>query len=157
MVIEMPGDERDINVAGLADRLPVIECFEHREEAFALLDVPGNRVEITRTGMAGQCGPCREGRRGGADGGVDITSGAFGDVGKRFIACGVHDAKRAAFRRLHKGATNIVTKAVPMVFEPFPHGRFGFRSRAILHCVQNFFDGGHWCYPQASAWWEADA
>jgi hypothetical protein len=31
-MIKMPGDERNIDVAALADRLAVVEAFEHGEQ-----------------------------------------------------------------------------------------------------------------------------
>ena len=46
MMVKMPGDEGNVDVAGLADRLAVVERFEHREEALALLRKPGEGVEI---------------------------------------------------------------------------------------------------------------
>ena len=41
MVVEVPGDQRDVDVARLADRLAVVHRFEHGEEALALLDDGG--------------------------------------------------------------------------------------------------------------------
>jgi hypothetical protein len=37
VVVEVPGHERDVEVAGLADRLAVVEALQHREQARVLL------------------------------------------------------------------------------------------------------------------------
>ena len=73
MMIEMAGDERHVDVARFADRLAVVDRFQHREKALALLHVPGERVEIARALVAGKRRPfaLRLARRG--DGCVDVA------------------------------------------------------------------------------------
>ena len=46
VVIEVPCDERNVDVAALADRLAVVERLHHREQARMLLDQPRQRIEI---------------------------------------------------------------------------------------------------------------
>src|SRR2546430_4251198 len=59
-MVEVSGDERDVEIAGLADRLAVVQAFEHREQPRVLLDGARQRVEMTRPGMSGQRRPRAE-------------------------------------------------------------------------------------------------
>ena len=51
VMIEVPRDERDVDVAGLADRLPVVHRFEHSEEPCVALHRAGEGVEKPRAAM----------------------------------------------------------------------------------------------------------
>src|SRR5206468_9861198 len=45
VVVEMPRDERDVDVSRLANRLPVVHALENGEETRVLLDAARKRVE----------------------------------------------------------------------------------------------------------------
>jgi hypothetical protein len=89
VVVEMPLCERHVDVARLADRLAVVEGFQHGEETGMLLQEAGERVEVFRALMAGEPRPFREGAGGGLDRGVHILHRALGDLGQRFAGGGV--------------------------------------------------------------------
>src|SRR5207248_6434975 len=79
VMVEMPGDERDIEITGLADRLAVVEAFEHGEQPRVLLDGPRHSVEMPRPGMPGERGPraqclARRGYRG-----IHVRRAGLGD------------------------------------------------------------------------------
>src|SRR5205807_9095483 len=61
MMIEVAGDERDVEIARLADRLAVVEALEHRQEPGVLLHRTGERVQVTRAGVARERGPGGQG------------------------------------------------------------------------------------------------
>ena len=67
VVIEVAGDERDVDVAGLANRFAVVEALEDGEQPRVLLDGPRQRVEMPRARVAGEGGPAGERRQGGRD------------------------------------------------------------------------------------------
>jgi hypothetical protein len=89
VVVEMPLRQRHVDVPAFADRLAVVEGFQHGEEAGMLLQEPGQRVEVFRAVVAREPRPFREGAGGGPDRGVDILRTALGDLGQRFAGGGV--------------------------------------------------------------------
>ena len=98
VMVEMPGDERHVDVARLADRLAVVEALQHGEEALALLDEPGERVEVLRPLMAGKRGPGGLRRARGGDGRVDVGRRPLRDAGDRRAGRGVADVEQFARR-----------------------------------------------------------
>ena len=46
MMVEVAGDQRNVDVARFADRLAVVDRFQHRKEALALLHVARERIEM---------------------------------------------------------------------------------------------------------------
>jgi hypothetical protein len=60
VVVEVARDERDVDVARLADRLAVVERLEHREQARVLLHLARDRVEVGARARA----PAARSRRG---------------------------------------------------------------------------------------------
>ena len=80
MVVEVPGDQRDVDVARLANRLAVVHGLQHGKEAVALLYVAGDRVEIFRPLVARQLRPVLKRPRRSRDGAVDILGRAIGDA-----------------------------------------------------------------------------
>ena len=64
VVEEVRGDQRDVDVAGLADRLAVVERLQHGELAGALLDDPGDPEQVLRplAAAASDPRPCRRRR-----------------------------------------------------------------------------------------------
>jgi len=72
VVVEVAGDERDVDVAGLADGFAVVEGFEDGEAAGVLLDLAGEGVEIAGSLVAGEGLPGGEGFCCCGYGGVDV-------------------------------------------------------------------------------------
>ncbi len=52
VMIEMARHERHVEIARFADRLAIVHALEHGEEAVALLNVAGERIEMARADMA---------------------------------------------------------------------------------------------------------
>ena len=59
----------------LADRLAVVQRFEHREEAAVLLDAAGERIQVTRARVAAERPPLRLRRAGRAHGAIHVRRG----------------------------------------------------------------------------------
>ena len=49
MVVEVPGNEWNVDIAGFADGLAVVHGFEHTEKAFTFLDVTRQRIKMFGT------------------------------------------------------------------------------------------------------------
>ena len=87
VVVEVAGDQRHVDVAGLADRLAVVQRLQHREEALMLLDEAGDGVEMPGALMARTASTsCAKAARAAFTAAVDVGRGA------------VRDAARAACR-----------------------------------------------------------
>src|SRR6185437_6998269 len=76
VVIKVPGDQRDIDVAALPDRLAVVEAFEHREKPRMLLHLAGDGIEIFAALKARERRPALERRARRLDRLVDIGRSA---------------------------------------------------------------------------------
>src|SRR5690606_16787614 len=72
VVVEMAGNQRNIDVTRLTDRLSVVERLQHGKQPAVALDQPGQGIEIARALVPGEGGPTRlrPGRR--LDSGIDI-------------------------------------------------------------------------------------
>ncbi len=143
VMIEMPRDERNVDVARLADRLAVVHRLEHREEALALLHVAGDRVEIARALLARQRGPGFEGAARRFHGAVDIGRASLRDAGEERIVGGIGDVKSAALRRRGEFAADKVLEAGLMALEPGADMVVRLGRRAVFHGVQDFDDFVH--------------
>ncbi len=95
-MIEMPCDERNVDVARFADRLAVVDALEHREKALALLDMPRERVEMTRPFVAAERRPFRQRLARGGDRRRDIRRRPLRDARDALARRGiVHVEQRA--------------------------------------------------------------
>ena len=138
VVVEVAGDERDVDVAGLADGLAVVECFEDGELAGVLLHLAGERVEIAGALVAGERLPAREGLARGLHGCIHIGFRAGGDVGDLFAVGGIGGGEDV--RRLGPLAVNVVAEGALVLGEPGVDLFGVFRGRAVLHAVELFDD-----------------
>ena len=57
IVVKMPDDDHDVGVAGLADRLSVVQGLDDRDQATVLLDVAGQAVQVAGSLVAAQLAP----------------------------------------------------------------------------------------------------
>ena len=76
----MARHQRNIDVAGFADGLAVIERFQHGEQARVFLDLPRQRIEIARATVAAKRGPAGERGVGRLHRGVDVALIGLGDL-----------------------------------------------------------------------------
>ncbi|GAA2915376.1 hypothetical protein GCM10020221_08870 [Streptomyces thioluteus] len=85
VVEEVRGDQREIGVARLLDRLAVVQRLQDGELAGALLDDAGDAEEVLGALGAGQRGPLLEGLAGGLDRRVDVLGGRLRDLGEDLL------------------------------------------------------------------------
>src|SRR5205814_8854707 len=76
VVVEMPRDERDVDVSRLANRLPVVHALENGEETRVLPDAARKRVEPACSRVCRQALPRWKGRACRGYGSVDIGRGS---------------------------------------------------------------------------------
>ena len=86
MMIEVPRDQGNVDVAALADGLAVVHRLEHREPARMLLHLPRQRIQISRALMAAQSLPSGQSLARGFHRGFHIVGVALGDLGDHFAS-----------------------------------------------------------------------
>jgi len=79
------GDQGEVGVAGLLDRLAVVQGLQDGEFAAALLDDPRDTEQVLGALGAGQRRPLLEGLAGGRDGTVDVRLARPGDLGQDLL------------------------------------------------------------------------
>ena len=97
VMVEVAGDQRDVDVARFADRLAVVQRLQHGEEALVLLHLAGERVEIARALMARRA-PTRPAKalRAAATARVDVGGGRLAPPASDALAvAGLDDVERA--------------------------------------------------------------
>ncbi len=100
VVEEVGGDERDVDVARLLDRLAVVDGLEHGELAGPLLDDPGDAVEVLPALGTRQLRPRREAAAGGGHGAVDVDGVRLGHVGEDLLGRRAHGLEGRPARRV---------------------------------------------------------
>src|ERR1700682_6174384 len=73
VVIEMARDEWDINVATLADGLPIVHRLKNRQQPGMLLHQPRDGIQVACASMRGERPPSRRRRPRGLDRGVNVS------------------------------------------------------------------------------------
>src|SRR5258708_39357141 len=92
----MAGDQGNVDVSRLADRLAVVDRLQNGKKALALLDMARERVDVLRPLEAGQRRPfgLRLSRRG--DGGVDVFRRALRNARDALAVRGIEDVEQVA-------------------------------------------------------------
>src|ERR1700731_1641960 len=72
VVVEMPGNEGNIDVATFANRLSVVDSLENGKEAGMFLDQARERIKVTCSNVGSEGSPLRKRGARGPHGGVDI-------------------------------------------------------------------------------------
>ena len=120
VMIEMPRDQRHVDVAGFADRLAIVDGFEHAEKPFAFLHMPRERVEMTRPFVARQRRPRGQRLARGGNGGVDVGLRALRHARDRLALGGIEDVEQ--FAGLGEAARDEMAEAGTVRGEPAAHG-----------------------------------
>ena len=144
VVVEVAGDEGDIDVAGLADGLAVVDGFEDGELAGVLLYLAGEGVKVTGALVAGECLPAGEGGAGGFDGRVDDGGVGVGDGGDEVAGGGVRCGEGLALRGGPLAVDEVAEGAFVLVE---PAGDLGgvFGGGTVFHAFELFHDAGCHC------------
>jgi hypothetical protein len=136
VMIEMPGNERDVDVAGLPDRLSVVESLQYCKQSAVLLNLAGKSVEIACAPVAAQCPPVRLCLSGGFHGTVDLGWTRLSQRRERLGGGGVE-----SFEGLTAGLGPISGDEEPesaaMSLQPLQCRRGSLRRRSVLHRFEN--------------------
>src|SRR5690348_2274849 len=144
MVIEVAGDQGNIDVPALADGFAVVHGFQHGEAAGVLLHRPRQRVQVACSRVRGERLPLRQRGAGGADGGVNVRCGSLGDGGELLAGRGISGFEVSTFRRLSPGAVNKMSEAAAMSIQP-GEGLFRvLRRGTVFHGNELFSDAHNW-------------
>ena len=137
VVVEVADRQRHVDVAGFADRLPVIQGFHDGEEARVFLHQARDGVEDAGAGVAvfGPCGLCLAS---GFDGECHFFGGAFGDACEFDARCGVCRGEVVA--QVTELTVDIVTSDASTISDPSERLFAAFGGRAVVHGVENIFN-----------------
>jgi hypothetical protein len=141
MVIEMTGDERDVDIARLADRLAVVEASRALRET-ARASERGWRSHTAGAPARDPAWPTSLWKRGArlrlrrrrrlrCPGQRWASSDSVGRI---------HHVEMCAIRRRDEGAIDEVTEAPPVLVEPVHRDIGAFRCGAVFHGGENVFD-----------------
>ena len=139
MVIEMPGDQRHVDVAAFADGLAIVHRFQHGQKPRVFLHKPGQRIQVSGPLMPGKPRPFRLRAAGCGNGRVQVFGRALRHLGQHLGRRGVLRLKRLA--RFGEAAVDPVAEAAAMCLQPVLRLGAGFRGGAIAHLVENVADG----------------
>src|SRR5947208_14927514 len=92
----MAGDERDVQVAGLADRFAVVEALEHCEQPGVLLYLARQGIQVTGASVAGERGPRGERQARSCDCSIRVRLARLRDPGEPCGRGGVDDVEQLA-------------------------------------------------------------
>src|SRR5581483_8411842 len=140
VVVEVAGDERDVDVAGLADGLAVVHGLEHGETAGPLLHLAREGVEIACALVTGERLPAGKGSASGFDGEVDVCGVTLRDLGEDFAGRGI--LRLEGGRDLGPGAIDEVAKAARVGGEPLVYFAGVFGSWTVFHRLKLLKDAG---------------
>jgi hypothetical protein len=156
VMVEMAGDQRNVDVAGFADRLAVVERFHHRKEAAVALDEACQRIEVAGAAMSRKCSPGRLRLGGGLDGGIDVGGTRLRDARQHLTGPGCGGLETFAGLRLLPGAADEQFCLAAQRLDPGARFLVAFGGRAVAHRVKNLCNR-HFYSPlarrQAMAWW----
>ena len=117
VMVEVAGNERNINIAAFADGFAVVERFEDGQAARVLLDLPGKAVEKLGALVAGKFFPCGKSLASGLDCSFDVGCGTLRNIGDFFAGGRVGGVEVPAFARTVEAAIDEVAEAAVMLIE----------------------------------------
>ncbi|CCV04004.1 hypothetical protein MESS2_1190004 [Mesorhizobium metallidurans STM 2683] len=138
MVDEMADCQRHVDVAAFADRLAIVDRFQHREQALVALHGAADGVQHFRALIAGGRGPFRQGFRGGRNRRVDIGYTGIRHLGQQLAGGGIAGLESLAACGGFPVATNEQHLAEIARCQPGIGLIPRLRRRAIFHGVIAF-------------------
>src|SRR6516164_723088 len=115
-MIEMAGDQGNVDVARFADRLAVVDRLQDREKSRVFLDVTSERVKMAGASVAGEARPAWERLPRRGDRGVHVGRRALGHARDALPRRWVEHVEEIA--RLGKAAVDEMAEAGAMAFKP---------------------------------------
>ena len=136
MMIEMPGHQRDIQIACLTDRFAIVEGLQHSKQASMALHHTCQRIKMPRPCLAAHSSPgclrlCRR-----LDGIVQILNRSERRIGQ-FIAGRRFDRdKRSSLFGGHKASIDEMAESPVMTGKPGAHIAVGFGRRTVIKGIK---------------------
>ena len=141
MMIEMAGDQRNVDIARLADRLAIVDRFQNRQETLALLHVARERIKMLRPLEAGERRPFGLSLPRRGDRCVDVGRRALRGAGDPFAGRGIEDIEQVA--GFVEDAVDEMPEARLVLFEPRSDVLGAFGRRTVVHRAQDVLDDAH--------------
>ncbi len=134
----------DVYITGLADGFAVVEAFHYGQKATVLLDQASKRVEDTGAGRATLLFPLGLGAASGFNGFFNLGIGTFGEACETLIRCGINDGD--VITQWSPCAVDKRTGNAAAVRKPSQGFGAAFRGGAVVHSVEDVFDGHGWSF-----------
>src|SRR5579885_1874346 len=141
-MIEVAGNERDVNVAAFANGLSIVHSFEDGQAAGVLLDLTSEGVEKTGAFVRGFLLPSGEGHASSLHGGIDIGGASLGDFRERRARGRIGGLEICSIGGGVPRAVNEVAEFTVVMVEPGKGLFWIFGSRAVFHSAE-FFNDAH--------------
>ncbi len=117
MMIEMPGGERNIDIARLADRFAIVERLDHGEETRMLLHHAGKRIKMPGATFPAEPAPLLLRRTRGLHRRIDIGTKPLGDAGQRLAGGRIMRLETMPLAS-HPSAVDEMPKSAAMARDP---------------------------------------
>eukprot|EP01139_Manchomonas_bermudensis_P024364 Amastigsp_a842540_113.p2 type:complete len:396 gc:universal Amastigsp_a842540_113:1228-41(-) len=118
VVVEVPREQRHVEITRLANRLAVVHRLEDCEEAMVLLHVAGNRVEVLGAHVRRESSPRDLRSLGGGNGGNNVGVRAFDCLCENLAGGGAGRRLELGARGNHPLVVDEVAKAPVVLVEP---------------------------------------
>ena len=151
VMVEVAGDERDVDVARFANRLAIIEALQHGEQARMLLHRPRQRVQVARSRVTGEARP---GLKRGAGRGhcrAHIGRARLDDARQLGAGRRIDDVEAAPVLPLHPAAAHVQAELAAVPGDPLQRRLIGLRRRAVCHRFEDLADTGRWGHSRLTA------
>src|SRR5262249_26013476 len=142
VIVKMAPDQRDINIAALANRLAIVHRFQHCQPSRMLLYLPGHRIEVASSHMRGERLPTRQRSARAAHSSVNVRGRTLCYRGERFSRGGIESVEENSFRGKVKSAVDEMAEPALVTIQPDQCLARVLRRGAILH-RQEFFRDTH--------------
>ena len=154
MVIEVARHQRHVDIARFADRLAVVERFDHGEQAGVALHHARQGVQVAGARMAADGEPVFLGGARGGNCCVNVSLRALRDARQRLAGGRFIGVEQRACRGGRERAVDEMAEAVAVARQPGARVGVAFRGRAVVHGVEVVFNArlAHMNYPIAWRW-----
>ena len=136
----MAGDQRDVEIAALADGLAIVHGLQNRQAARMFLHQARQGVEIARPRVIGERLPNRKRGASGLHGCADVGCGALSDGGERFAGGRIGRVEEFVLSGRVPFTGDKVADLAFVAIEPGERFARIFRRVAVLHRYEFFYD-----------------
>ncbi|MCY1295628.1 hypothetical protein D9M70_449760 [compost metagenome] len=135
-MIKVAGGKRDIDVAGFADRLAIVDRLDDGDQTRMALDHAGECIEMPRPGMTRKLRPGSLRLAGGGNRIVDVLGAAERNFRQELARGRLARVERLAGSRRDKSAVDEVAELALVARQPLAGFGVGFERGAVGHFVK---------------------